>query len=157
MIDELLIQNKKRLQLLFIIFILVCFFPIQSSANTDEKKSLKKQTKAQKAFEDSLNQLIPLNSTQQIKVLDKKQEKKKILMGQPPVIKNRTVNIRPEPGLQPVKLITLVGYGTGVLFMDQTGSPWPIDHVVPGSDQSIELTEPDENDKDNNFFTFNCN
>lgn len=133
-------------------FLLILVFLVPMIVFSAEKapEPLTPEQKAQKAFTDSLNHLIPLTSKQVEDIQKKKTTQEKILQGKPPRIKNRTITIKPQPGLQPSKLTSLAGYGTGVIFLDKTGSSWPIDKVIPGSDTAINLVKADEN-----YFTFN--
>ena len=98
---------------------------------------------AQKLFEESLRQMMPLDNGQIQKFRERSDKRDKALLPVSPALASRTVRVSLEPGQKPVSVFTTANVATSLVFHDSTGQAWPITSVTNGSPASFQVLRPE--------------
>lgn len=98
---------------------------------------------AQKVFEESLRQMMPLDNGQIQKFRERSDERDKALLPVAPTLGSRTVRVALEPGHTPVPVYTTANVATSLVFHDVTGQPWPITSVTNGGPTFFQVLRPE--------------
>ena len=101
------------------------------------------QDDAQKLFQESLRQMLPLGGEQIKEYRSRSDEKEKALQPAPPTLRSRTVRVSLEPGQSPVCVRTTANIATALIFHDSTGQPWPVTSVTNGGPQQFQVLRPE--------------
>lgn len=124
--------------------------PAQKPAETHEVKQpdnqaaqIRNPQDAQKIFEESLRQMMPLNEGQIQKFRERSDERDKALLPVSPDLASRTVRVSLEPGQKPVSVLTTANVATSLVFHDSTGQPWPITSVTNGGPTFFQVLRPE--------------
>lgn len=115
----------------------------QSQHGEGKKKNPKNPQDAQKIFEESLRQMMPLNEGQIQKFRERSDERDKALLPVSPDLASRTVRVSLEPGQKPVSVFTTANVATSLVFHDSTGQPWPITSVTNGGPTFFQVLRPE--------------
>lgn len=98
---------------------------------------------AQKVFEESLRQMMPLDEGQIHKFRERSDERDKALLPVSPILGSRTVRVSLEPGQKPVPVYTTANVATSLVFHDSTGQPWPVTSVTNGGPNFFQVLRPE--------------
>lgn len=98
---------------------------------------------AQKLFEESLRQMMPLDNGQIQKFREHSDKRERALLPVSPALASRTVRVSLEPGQKPVSVFTTANVATSLVFHDSTGQAWPITSVTNGSPDSFQVLRPE--------------
>lgn len=101
------------------------------------------QDDAQKLFQESLRQMLPLGGEQIEEYRSRSDEKEKALQPAPPTLRSRTVRVSLEPGQSAVSVRTTANIATSLVFHDSTGQPWPVTSVTNGGPQAFQVLRPE--------------
>lgn len=101
------------------------------------------QDDAQKLFQESLRQMLPLDGEQIEQYRSRSDEKEKAVQPVPPTLRSRTVRVTLEPGQSPVSVRTTANIATSMVFHDSTGQPWPVTSVTNGGPQAFQVLRPE--------------
>lgn len=115
----------------------------QSQAKDEKTQNLKNPQDAQKIFEESLRQMMPLDEGQIQKFRERSDERDKALLPVSPDLASRTVRVSLEPGQKPVSVFTTANVATSLVFHDSTGQPWPITSVTNGGPNFFQVLRPE--------------
>jgi intracellular multiplication protein IcmK len=90
----------------------------------------------QEAYESSLRELLPA-SPDEIRMLRERADSREKAMADPPpgAIRTRTVSLSLEPGFTPPAVTLTPNLVTALVFLDSSGSPWPVSASVLGSSE----------------------
>jgi intracellular multiplication protein IcmK len=88
----------------------------------------------QEAYRRSLDELMPA-SPEEIRELRERADSRERAMADPPpgAIRTRTVSLSLEPGFRPPEVTLTPNLVTALVFLDSSGSPWPVSASVLGS------------------------
>ena len=117
--------------------------PAQSQGKDEQTQSHKTPQDAQKIFEESLRQMMPLNEEQIQKFRERSNERDKALLPASPDLASRTARVSLEPGQKPVSVFTTANVATSLVFHDATGQPWPITSVTNGGPTFFQVLRPE--------------
>lgn len=98
---------------------------------------------AQKIFEESLRQMMPLDQGQIQQYRERSDERDKALLPVSPNLASRTIRVSLEPGQKPVPVYTTANIATSLVFHDSTGQPWPITSVTNGGPTFFQVLKPE--------------
>lgn len=98
---------------------------------------------AQKIFEESLRQMMPLDNSQIRQYRKHSDERDKALLPVSPSLASRTARVSLEPGQKPVSVFTTANVATSLVFHDSTGQPWPITSVTNGAPAFFQVLRPE--------------
>lgn len=120
-------------------------------ADTQQEKRQKNQSQsnannpqdAQKIFEESLRQMMPLNDGQIHEFRERSDKRERALLPVSPGLASRTVRVSLEPGQKPVSVHTTANVATSLVFHDSTGQPWPITSVTNGAPSFFQVLRPE--------------
>lgn len=113
---------------------------IQKQENAN---NVKKPQDAQKIFEESLRQMMPLDNSQIQQYRKHSDERDKALLPVSPSLASRTARVSLEPGQKPVSVFTTANVATSLVFHDSTGQPWPITSVTNGAPAFFQVLRPE--------------
>lgn len=116
---------------------------VQSQVNEEQTQNPKNPQDAQKIFEESLRQMMPLNEGQIQKFRERSDERDKALLPVSPQLASRTVRVSLEPGQKPVSVFTTANVATSLVFHDSTGQPWPVTSVTNGGPTFFQVLRPE--------------
>lgn len=103
------------------------------------------QDVAQRTYELSLEQVLPMTPEQIQAYLDRmKQTSEAIRDSEPPKMCTRTERLMLQPGATPPTVHIVPGYVSTVTFFDATGSPWPITSVTEGNSKWFSVQKPED-------------
>jgi intracellular multiplication protein IcmK len=107
------------------------------------------EAQRQDAFQRSLQELLPV-SPEQIKTFRAKvDERDEALSDSPPeAIRTRTLSLGLSPGFTPPEVALTPNLVTALVFLDSSGSPWPVTSSVLGSGD-LYRADVLKNDNDN--------
>jgi intracellular multiplication protein IcmK len=90
----------------------------------------------QEAYRRSLDELMPA-SPEEIREFRERADSRERAMADPPpgTIRTRTVSLSLEPGFRPPVVTLTPNLVTALVFLDSSGSPWPVSASVLGSDE----------------------
>lgn len=116
---------------------------VKSQTNGEQTQNPKNPQDAQKIFEESLRQMMPLNEGQIQKFRERSDERDKALLPVSPHLASRTVRVSLEPGQNPVSVFTTANVATSLVFHDSTGQPWPVTSVTNGGPTFFQVLRPE--------------
>lgn len=115
---------------------------VNSTKSVSEQRANNPQD-AQKIFEESLRQMMPLDEEQIHKFRMRSDEREKAILPVSPALSSRSVRVSLEPGQNPVSVHTTANVATSLVFHDSTGQPWPITSVTNGSPSFFQILRPE--------------
>lgn len=98
---------------------------------------------AQALFEESLQQMMPLDKGQIQEFREWSDGRDRALLPVSPSLSSRTVRVSLEPGRAPVKVNTTANVATSLVFHDSTGQAWPVTSVTNGGPTFFQVLRPD--------------
>lgn len=116
-----------------------------ATSGDDDKKAAenKKEQDAQRFFEESLQNMMPLDQEQIKEYRKRSDQRDRALLPMPAALNSRTVRVALEPGQPPVKVLTTSNIATSLVFHDSTGQPWPITSVTNGGPSFFQILKPE--------------
>lgn len=113
----------------------------QVESGENDRNNLK-NIEENRLFEESLEQLLPLD-TGQIKTYIKKRDAVEgAVEPGPALMRTQTRQIAVTPGAVPQVILLTAGYSSTLVFQDSTGAPWPVLSTVLGSSRSFDVSQP---------------